>query len=141
MTCERSLGIGQGVWTELGSAWGNQDYTAREQNKQNRASNVEGLSSSFHTGVYCRKRCWLENSLLLSCTVTLTSVRRTSSGLMSKREGHMISIHDFERVYGLGSQTYIYEGKSSSSSNYSTNSQESLCSQQMANLTTELKHI
>ncbi|KAL0928638.1 hypothetical protein M5K25_000545 [Dendrobium thyrsiflorum] len=47
---ERSLWIGKSVWAEFTSAWVSPDYTRRDQNKQNRASDVGGLGSSHHTG-------------------------------------------------------------------------------------------
>ncbi|KAL0920325.1 hypothetical protein M5K25_009453 [Dendrobium thyrsiflorum] len=48
---ERPLWIGEGVWAELTSAWVSPDYSKRrDQNRQNRASDVGGLGSSLHTG-------------------------------------------------------------------------------------------
>ncbi|KAL0921285.1 hypothetical protein M5K25_008344 [Dendrobium thyrsiflorum] len=48
---ERPLWIGESIWAELTSAWVSLDYTRRrDQNKQNRASDVGGLDSSLHTG-------------------------------------------------------------------------------------------
>ncbi|KAL0925797.1 hypothetical protein M5K25_004167 [Dendrobium thyrsiflorum] len=48
---ERPLWIGEGVWAELTSAWVSPDYNERrDQNRQNRASDVGGLGSSLHTG-------------------------------------------------------------------------------------------
>ncbi|KAL0912743.1 hypothetical protein M5K25_018738 [Dendrobium thyrsiflorum] len=62
---ERPLWIGESVWTELTSAWVSSDYTRRDQNKQNRASNVGGLDSSFHTGDFVpyteHRRCLERN--------------------------------------------------------------------------------
>ncbi|KAH0448148.1 hypothetical protein IEQ34_021948 [Dendrobium chrysotoxum] len=42
-------------------------------------------------------------------------------------------------VYGLGSQAYAYEGQTSSGGSFSSSTQESLYTQQIAALTTELK--
>ncbi|KAH0469059.1 hypothetical protein IEQ34_002291 [Dendrobium chrysotoxum] len=44
-----------------------------------------------------------------------------------------------DRVYGLGSQAYTYEGQTSSGSNFSSSTQESLYIQQIAALTVELE--
>ncbi|KAH0465047.1 hypothetical protein IEQ34_005150 [Dendrobium chrysotoxum] len=43
------------------------------------------------------------------------------------------------RVYGLGSQAYAYEGQTSSGDNFSSSTQESSYTQQIAALTTELE--
>ncbi|KAL0925378.1 hypothetical protein M5K25_003702 [Dendrobium thyrsiflorum] len=48
---ELPLWIGEGVWAELTTAWVSPDYSKRrDQNRQNRASDVGGLGSSLHTG-------------------------------------------------------------------------------------------
>ncbi|KAH0467786.1 hypothetical protein IEQ34_002819 [Dendrobium chrysotoxum] len=45
------------------------------------------------------------------------------------------------RVYGLGSQAYAYEGQSSSGGSFSSSTQESLYTQQIAALTAELEQV
>ncbi|KAL0925778.1 hypothetical protein M5K25_004148 [Dendrobium thyrsiflorum] len=48
---ERPLWIGEGVWAELTTVWVSPDYNKRrDQNRQNRASDVGGLGSSLHIG-------------------------------------------------------------------------------------------
>ncbi|PKU67554.1 hypothetical protein MA16_Dca023285 [Dendrobium catenatum] len=48
---KQPLWIGEDIWAELNAAWGNEEYTRRrDQNQQNRASDVGGLGSSLHTG-------------------------------------------------------------------------------------------
>ncbi|KAL0913173.1 hypothetical protein M5K25_016612 [Dendrobium thyrsiflorum] len=50
---ERPLWIGESVWAELNIAWGSPEYTRRrDQNRQNRASDVGGMGSSLHTRGY-----------------------------------------------------------------------------------------
>ncbi|PKU87762.1 hypothetical protein MA16_Dca023531 [Dendrobium catenatum] len=46
---KRPLWIGEDIWAELNAAWGSEEYTRRDQNRQNRASDVEGLGSLLHT--------------------------------------------------------------------------------------------
>ncbi|KAL0906133.1 hypothetical protein M5K25_024600 [Dendrobium thyrsiflorum] len=49
---ERPLWIGESVWAELNAAWDSVEYSRRrDQNRQNRASDVGGKGSSLHTGV------------------------------------------------------------------------------------------
>ncbi|KAH0461952.1 hypothetical protein IEQ34_009527 [Dendrobium chrysotoxum] len=45
------------------------------------------------------------------------------------------------RVYGLGSQAYAYEGQSSSGGSFSSSTQESLYTQQIAALAAELEQV
>ncbi|KAH0448020.1 hypothetical protein IEQ34_021820 [Dendrobium chrysotoxum] len=45
------------------------------------------------------------------------------------------------RVYGLGSQAYAYEGQASSGCSFSSSTQESLYTQQITALTTELEQV
>ncbi|KAI0524437.1 hypothetical protein KFK09_003806 [Dendrobium nobile] len=48
---KRPLWIGEEIWAELNAAWGSEEYTRRrDQNRQNRASDVGGLGSALHTG-------------------------------------------------------------------------------------------
>ncbi|PKU76881.1 hypothetical protein MA16_Dca001487 [Dendrobium catenatum] len=47
---KRPLWIGEDIWAELNAAWGSEEYTRRDQNRQNRASDVGGLGSFLHTG-------------------------------------------------------------------------------------------
>ncbi|PKU76473.1 hypothetical protein MA16_Dca001076 [Dendrobium catenatum] len=48
---KRPLWIGEVIWAELNAAWGSEEYSRkRDQNRQNRASDVGGLGSSLHTG-------------------------------------------------------------------------------------------
>ncbi|KAL0924942.1 hypothetical protein M5K25_005803 [Dendrobium thyrsiflorum] len=48
---ERPLWIGESVWAELNAAWGSVEYSRRrDQNRQNRASDVGGMGTSLHTG-------------------------------------------------------------------------------------------
>ncbi|KAI0492086.1 hypothetical protein KFK09_026351 [Dendrobium nobile] len=48
---KRPLWIREVIWAELNTAWGSEEYTRkRDQNRQNRASDVGGLGSSLHTG-------------------------------------------------------------------------------------------
>ncbi|KAH0450728.1 hypothetical protein IEQ34_021420 [Dendrobium chrysotoxum] len=62
---QRPLWIGEGVWAELSSAWGSLDYTRRrDQNRQNRASDVGGMGSSFHTGGSNTNICLLQKQVL-----------------------------------------------------------------------------
>ncbi|KAL0910878.1 hypothetical protein M5K25_018974 [Dendrobium thyrsiflorum] len=50
---EQSLWIGESVWVELNTAWGSPEYSKRrDQNRQNRASDIGGIGSSLHTGGY-----------------------------------------------------------------------------------------
>ncbi|KAH0452054.1 hypothetical protein IEQ34_019353 [Dendrobium chrysotoxum] len=45
------------------------------------------------------------------------------------------------RVYGLGSQAYTYEGQSSSGGSFSSSTQESLYTQQIAALIAKLEQV
>ncbi|KAH0449533.1 hypothetical protein IEQ34_020225 [Dendrobium chrysotoxum] len=45
------------------------------------------------------------------------------------------------RVYGLSSQAHAYEGQASGGSSFLVSSQESLCSQQITTLSSELEHV
>ncbi|KAH0456686.1 hypothetical protein IEQ34_014593 [Dendrobium chrysotoxum] len=48
---QRPLWMAENVWAELSAAWSSPDYSRkRDQNRQNRASDVGGLGSSLHTG-------------------------------------------------------------------------------------------
>ncbi|KAH0464459.1 hypothetical protein IEQ34_007245 [Dendrobium chrysotoxum] len=48
---QRPLWMAESVWAELSAAWSNPNYSRkRDQNRQNRASDVGGLGSSLHTG-------------------------------------------------------------------------------------------
>ncbi|KAH0461784.1 hypothetical protein IEQ34_009359 [Dendrobium chrysotoxum] len=48
---QRPLWMAESVWAELSAAWSSPDYSRkRDQNRQNRASDVGGLGSSLHTG-------------------------------------------------------------------------------------------
>ncbi|KAH0468520.1 hypothetical protein IEQ34_003553 [Dendrobium chrysotoxum] len=47
----------------------------------------------------------------------------------------------YGRVYGLGSQAYAYEGQSSSGGSFSSSTQESLYTQQIAALTAKLEQV
>ncbi|KAI0509892.1 hypothetical protein KFK09_010492 [Dendrobium nobile] len=48
---KRPLWIGEEIWAELNAAWGSEEYTRRrDQNRQNRVSDVGGLGSALHTG-------------------------------------------------------------------------------------------
>ncbi|PKU64135.1 hypothetical protein MA16_Dca013391 [Dendrobium catenatum] len=48
---KQPLWIGEVIWAKLNAAWGSEEYTRRrDQNQQNRASNVGGFGSSLHIG-------------------------------------------------------------------------------------------
>ncbi|KAI0492432.1 hypothetical protein KFK09_026704 [Dendrobium nobile] len=96
------------------------DCWRRDQNRQNRASDVGGLGSSLHTGGSVphtehrrRLRCLVENQLLWNCIVARISDRRINNGLMREQEKPMRNIHSFETHAASG------EGSSGGSVEYS----------------------
>ncbi|KAH0433812.1 hypothetical protein IEQ34_026943 [Dendrobium chrysotoxum] len=145
---QRPLWIGEGVWSELSSAWGSPDYTRRrDQNRHNRASDVGGLDSSLYTGgsvphtehrrrleEYTRLR---ESQAAAGEGSSAGSTDYSDYRTLSQAVGGM----QYGRVYGLGSQAYAYEGQSSSGGSFSSSTQESLYTQQIAALTAELEQV
>ncbi|KAL0904352.1 hypothetical protein M5K25_026445 [Dendrobium thyrsiflorum] len=145
---ERPLWIGEGVWPELTSVWVRPDYSKRrDQNRQNIASDVGGLSSSLHTGgsvLHTEHRRRLEE---------YTRLRESQAVAGEGPSGGSAEISDYHtwsqavggvqhgRVYGLGSQAYTYEWQTSGSSSFSPSTQESLYTQQIAALTAELEQV
>ncbi|KAH0466125.1 hypothetical protein IEQ34_006228 [Dendrobium chrysotoxum] len=176
---QRPLWIGEGVWVELSSAWGSPDYTRRrDQNRQNRASDVGGLGSSLHTGgsvPHTEHRRLLGREPTPIELHSHTHKRQEDQQWIDERarrayeeytwlresqaaagEGFSAGSTDYSdyrtwsqaiggmqhgRVYGLGSQAYAYEGQSSSGGSFSSSTQESLYTQQIAALTAELEQV
>ncbi|KAL0905704.1 hypothetical protein M5K25_024144 [Dendrobium thyrsiflorum] len=144
---ERPLWIGEGVWAELTSAWVSPDYSKRrDQNRQNRASDVWSLGSSLHTGGVL--------FLILSTEdEEYTRLRESQAVAGEGPSGGSAEISDYRtwsqavggvqhgRVYGLGSQAYTYEWQTSGSSSFSPSTQESLYTQQITALTAELEQV
>ncbi|KAH0436151.1 hypothetical protein IEQ34_026471 [Dendrobium chrysotoxum] len=118
---QRSLWIGEGVWAELSSAWGSLDYTRRrDQNRQNRASDVGGLGSSLHTGGSVphteHRRCLSTNICLLQKHVLgreLTPVELHSHTHKRQEDQQWIDKHA-RRAYAV-----VGEGSSAGSTDYS----------------------
>ncbi|KAH0467871.1 hypothetical protein IEQ34_002904 [Dendrobium chrysotoxum] len=145
----------EGVWAELSSAWGSPDYTRRrDQNRQNRASDVGGLGSSLYIGgsvprtkhrrhlkqmlgreptpvelhshthkqqedqqwvVECARRAYEEYTRLRESQVAVGEGSSTGSTDYSdyRTWSQAVGGMQHDRVYGLGSQAYAYEGQTS----------------------------
>ncbi|KAH0455683.1 hypothetical protein IEQ34_015715 [Dendrobium chrysotoxum] len=144
----RPLWMAESVWAELSATWSSPDYSRkRDQNRQNRASDVGGLGSSLHTGgsvPHTEHRRRLEE---------YTRIRESQTAAGEGSSGGSTEYSDYrtwsqavggmqhDRVYGLGSQAYIYEGQTSSGCSFSSSTQESLYTQQIITLTAELEHV
>ncbi|KAH0458272.1 hypothetical protein IEQ34_013587 [Dendrobium chrysotoxum] len=180
---QRPLWIGEGVWAKLSSAWGSPDYTRiRDQNRQNRASDVGGLGSSLHTGGSVphteHRRClkqvlgreptpvelhshthkrqedqqWIDERARRAYE-DYTRLRESQAAAGECSSAGSTDYSDYrtwsqavggmqhDRVYGLGSQAYAYEGQSSSGGSFSSSTQECLYTQQIAALTAELEQV
>ncbi|KAH0461291.1 hypothetical protein IEQ34_008866 [Dendrobium chrysotoxum] len=123
---QRPLWMGESVWAELSAAWSSPNYSRRrDQNRQNRASDVGGLGSSLHIGGSVphteQRRCLNTNICMLQKAVLgreLTPVKLHSHTHKQQEENN-----------GLTS----VRGKHFT--------QESLYSQQIAALTSELEQV
>ncbi|KAL0903916.1 hypothetical protein M5K25_025979 [Dendrobium thyrsiflorum] len=145
---ERPLWIGESVWAELTGAWDSPDYTRRrDQNRQNRASDVRGMGSSLHTGgsvPHTEHRRRLDE---------YTRIRESQAGAGEGSFGGSAEYSDYRiwsqavggmqygRVYGLGSQAYAYEGQTSGGSSFLASTQKSLYSTQVDALQAELEQV
>ncbi|KAL0922384.1 hypothetical protein M5K25_006365 [Dendrobium thyrsiflorum] len=138
---ERPLWIGESVWAELNAAWGSVEYSRRrDQNRQNRASDVGGMGSSLHTWgsvPHTEHRRRLEEYTRLR--ESQAAAGEGPSGGSVEYSSQAVGGMQHGRFYGLGSQAQAYEGMTSSGSSFASPSQDSLYSQQITALQAELE--
>ncbi|XP_020704969.1 uncharacterized protein LOC110115902 [Dendrobium catenatum] len=168
---KRPLWIGENIWAELNTSWGSAEYSRRrDQNQQNRASDVGGLGSSLHTGGSIphieHRRCLKEMLGREPTHVELhshTHKRQEDQQWIDERgkkspcegySGGSVEYSEYRiwsqaiggmqhgRVYGLGLQAQAYEGMTSSTaSSFTSSSHESLYTQQITALQAELEQV
>ncbi|KAL0925108.1 hypothetical protein M5K25_003416 [Dendrobium thyrsiflorum] len=143
---ERPLWIGESVWAELNAAWGSLEYTRRrDQNRQNRASDVWGMGNSFILGVLFHILSIRDEEYTRLRESQPATGEGSSTGSAEYSEyriwSQAVEGMQHRRVYGLSSQAHVYEGQSSTGSSFASSSLDSSYGQQIAALIAELEQV
>ncbi|KAL0928832.1 hypothetical protein M5K25_000755 [Dendrobium thyrsiflorum] len=144
---ERPLWIGKSVWADLNAAWGSIEYSRRrDQNRQNRASDVEGMEVlgrestlvvlHSHTHKRQEDQQWIDERAR-KAHEEYTRLRESQAAAGEGPSSSFIEYSEYRirsqvvggmqhgGVYGLGSQAQAYEGMTSSGSSFASPSQDS----------------